>query len=252
MTRKSSIPTVKEISSNIKIKRRKARKLFFRRLFVFIISFLVVSLIGIGLFMIDQSPIFRIQSIVISHVHLSSETEIRNALPFKEGDRHWIFHPWWTDIPIKDAAIDSITFVKNDKTFIVEVNEFKPLAINETSVLLSNGQYYPLKPHHQSILAHLPSVKGFTESELSVKLANTLIELEDFVLNLMASIQQTPLSFDEAMMVITLDNGLNIFSDLRSLILLNQLPLFIDLINEDNNCLYLDSVTSTARAASCP
>ena len=140
----------------------------------------------------------------------------------------------------------------NNRTMIVEVKEFKPLAISESHILLSNGQYYPLNHRHRSILAYLPSVDGFNESELSVKLANALIELEDFVLNLMASIEQTPLSYDEAMMVITLDNGLNIYSDLRSLILLNQLPLFIDLINEDNNCLYLDSVTSTARAAPCP
>ncbi len=251
MTRNSSIPSVKDISSSIKSKRRKARQLFFRRLFVFVVSILVLSLFGFGLYTIDQSPIFRIQAIIVSNTRLSSEEEIRKVLPFKVGERQWIFHPWWTDIPINDDAIESISFVMNNKTMIVEVKEYKPLAINETSILLSNGQYYPLNTRHQSITAYLPNVEGFSESELSVKLANALIELEDFVLNLMSSIQQTPLSYDEAMMVITLDNGLNIYSDLRSLVLLNQLPLFIDLINETNNCLYLDSVTSTARAAPC-
>jgi cell division septal protein FtsQ len=252
MTRNSSIPSVKDISSSIKSKRRKARQLLFRRLFAFIVTMVVISLIGISMYTIDQSSMFRIQSIIVSHTRLTDEAEVRSALPFSEGDRQWIFHPWWTNIPIDDDAIESINFVMNNRTMIVEVKEFKPLAISESHILLSNGQYYPLNPRHRSILAYLPSVDGFIESELSVKLANALIELEDFVLNLMASIEQTPLSYDEAMMVITLDNGLNIYSDLRSLILLNQLPLFIDLINEDNNCLYLDSVTSTARAAPCP
>jgi len=135
---------------------------------------------------------------------------------------------------------------------IIEVKEFKPLALTSTHILLSNGVYYPITPRNSAYIAHLPTVEGFSESELSVKLARALIELEDFVLNLMSGIKQTPLSYDEAMMVITLDNGLNVHSDLRSLVLLNQLPLFIDLISETNNCLYLDSVTSTARAAPCP
>jgi cell division septal protein FtsQ len=252
MTRNNPIPSVKEISSNIKIKRKKARQLFFRRLFVFMVSILVLSLIGVGLYALDQGPILRIQSIVVSHVRLSDETEVRKVLPFSVGERQWIFHPLWTKIPINDDAIKSISFVLNNRTMIVEVKEYEPLAINGNSILLSNGQYYPLEARHQSIIAYLPTVEGFSESELSVKLAIALIELEDFVLNLMSSIKQTPLSYDEAMMVITLDNGLNIHSDLRSLVLLNQLPLFIDLIDETNNCLYLDSVTSTARAAPCP
>ncbi len=252
MSPTSNIPTVKEISSHIKANRKKARLRLLRKLVVFIVSSMLITLIGFGLYMLDQSSLFRIQTIIISDVRLSDEQTIRNQLPFSKGDRLWLHLPWFTTIHIDDDAIESISFVFNQNNAFVSVVEYKPLAKTTSTLLLSNGVFYPLKPEHSSLFYYLPQLDGFSESELSVKLATSLLGLEDFVLNLMANIKQNPSTYDEAMMIVTLDNGLNIHTDMRSLILLNQLPLFIDLIDDNNDCLYLDSVTSTARAAPCP
>ena len=246
------IPSAKEISSSIKKKRADARRLLIRRIVKTLIVSTIIALVGGIMFAIDQSDLLRIENILVSNAFLSDEREIRNHLPFQRGDRLWLNLPQWTSLTIHDDAIESLSFKMNGRNVIVWVHEYKPLALTQTHILLSNGTFYPLTPRLTSQLSFLPHVIGFEESELSVKLANALLSVEDFVLNLMANIVQNPSSFDDAMMVITLNNGLHIHSDMRSLFLLNQLPLFIDLINENNNCLYLDSVTSTARAAPCP
>lgn len=251
MSPTSNIPTVKEISSHIKANRKKARLRFIRKLIVFLVSSMLILLIGFGLYTLDQSSLFRIQNIIISDVRLSNSQTIQNQLPFSKGDRLWLNLPWFTKIQVNDDAIESISFVYNQNNAFISVVEHKPLAKTADALLLSNGVFYPLKPEHSSLFYYLPQLEGFSEGELSVKLASSLIGLEDFVLNLMANVRQNPSTYDEAMMIVTLDNGLNIHTDLRSLILLNQLPLFIDLIDENNDCLYLDSVTSTARAAPC-
>lgn len=252
MSNKGQIPSVKDISTQIKEKRRLARRKLIRRIVLSIMVIVFLSVSTFALYTLDQSQVLRIQHILISNVRISDETKVWEQLPFKVSDRFWLFHPVWTDIEIDDEAIESISFSINNRNVIVSVNEYKPLALTSTHILLSNGVYYPQTSLNRPVLGFLPTVEGFEESELSVKLADALLGLEDFVLNLMANIKQNPLSYDNAMMIVTLDNGMNIHSDLRSLYLLNQLPLFIDLINENNNCLYLDSVTSTARAAPCP
>lgn len=252
MSRNSNIPSVKEISSHIKANRRKAQLRFFRKLMVVLMSSLFLFAISFGLFTLDQSTLLRVQNIIISDVRLSSLQAIQEQLPFSVGDRLWLHLPWFTKIEVNDDAIESISFVYNQNNAFITVKENKPLARTSEALLLSNGVFYPLKAEHSNLFYYLPQLEGFNESELSVKLASSLLGLEDFVLNLMANIKQNPSTYDEAMMIVTLDNGLNIHTDLRSLDLLNQLPLFIDLIDENNDCLYLDSVTSTARAAPCP
>jgi cell division septal protein FtsQ len=252
MSNQVHIPSAKDISTQIKEKRRLARKRLIKKLVTLVLILALLTLSSIGLYTLDQSEVLRIQHILVSNVRISDEQEVWEQLPFKLHDRFWMYHPLWSDIPITDDAIESITFSINNRNVIVLVSEYKPLALTTTHILLSNGVYYPQTSQNKAVLGFLPSLEGFEESELSVKLANALLGLEDFVLNLMANIKQNPSSYDEAMMIVTLDNGMNIHSDLRSLYLLNQLPLFIDLIDENNDCLYLDSVTSTARAAPCP
>jgi cell division septal protein FtsQ len=252
MSQQKQIPSVKDISTQIKEKRRLARLKLIKRIVFSIIFLVTLALVSYGLYALDKSQTLRIQNIIISNVRVSNEEKVREQLPFQLYDRLWMHLPLWTNIPINDDAIESITFKINNRNVLIMVTEYKPLALTSTHILLSNGVYYPQTSTNKANLGFLPNVEGFEESELSVKLANALLDLEDFVLNLMANIKQNPLSYDEAMMIVTLDNGMNIHSDLRSLYLLNQLPLFIDLINENNNCLYLDSVTSTARAAPCP
>jgi cell division septal protein FtsQ len=252
MISKEHVPSAKEISTQIKEKRRQARKKLVKRIVMSIVFLILLVITSYGLYILDQSQVLRIQHILISQVRISNERNVWDNLPFQQYDRIWTNLPLWTEIEVEDEAIESITFSINNRNVIVVVHEYKPLALTSTHILLSNGVYYPQTSANKANLGYLPHIEGFNESELSVKLANALLGLEDFVLNLMANIKQNPLSYDEAMMIVTLDNGMSIHSDLRSLYLLNQLPLFIDLINENNNCLYLDSVTSTARAAPCP
>lgn len=252
MSQTQHIPSAKEVLHEFKQKKAAARRLLIARVikgFILIVCLLVLSVVT---FLIDQSDLLRIQNIIISNNHLAQTQRIRDNLPFKEDDRIWLHLPQWTTLSIQDDAIKSLNFVLNGRNVIVWVEEFKPLARTNTHILLSNGTFYPLSSRLDMELAFLPKLEGFETRELSVKLADALLSVEDFVLNLMANIAQNPLSFDNAMVEITLNNGLRIHSDLRSLFLLNQLPLFIDLINENNNCLFLDSVTSTARAAPCP
>lgn len=251
MNQTPSIPSAKEVLHEFKMKKVAARRLLLKRLLLTLLIVVSLMIMGSVAYILDQSDLLRIQNIVISNNYLADTHRIREHLPFEVNDRIWLHLPLWRKLSIHDDAIETLTFAINGRNVFVWVQEYKPLARNDTHLLLSNGLFYPLTPQLATKLAFLPKLEGFETSELSVKLANALLSLEDFVINLMASIAQNPISFDNAMVEITLNNGLRIHSDLRSLFLLNQLPLFIDLINENNNCLFLDSVTSTARAAPC-
>lgn len=244
--------SVKTVSNAIKRKRKTKKVNRFKKWMKRLIVLLVILIIGFGLYKIDESSLFRISAISVSNNTLYSDEEIIDVLNIKVSDRIWLVYNWfYRDAFAHVSGIESATLTKKNNVLMVSVTESKPVAIQANEYLLANGKSIEISEFNKHYRNQLPEVEGFSEDDLQLKLAESMSELKPEILLLIASVKQVSTTYDSSQIHLILHDKKQVFSDFRSLELLNSYPLFVDQITAENNCVFLDYTSRSARSAPC-
>lgn len=244
--------SVKTVSEAIKRKRKKQRKSTFRKWFV---RFLIVSFISAsvyGLYKLDESMLFRVKSIRVSNNHVLSEKQIIEAFDISLNDRTWLIHSFLLENQIADyKSIESFEITKKNNIVLIQVNEYDVVGYKGDNLLIENGDFISINDFNQHYVLKVPEIIGFDDQELTNRLAESLMLLNPEIRMIIASVTQKETTYDEAQIWMLLTDKKQVFSDFRSVELLNNYPLFVDQIADGNNCIYLDYTSSSARSSVC-
>jgi cell division septal protein FtsQ len=244
--------SVKTVSNAIKRKRKNKRvnrfKKFMKRLFILI---LLLS-VGFGLYKLDESKIFRLSAISVSNNTLYSNEEIIEVLDINVNDRMWLIYNWFYRNTFNEVnGVEAVKLTKKNKVLLVSVTESHPVGVVASDYLLANGKLTPISEFNKHYQVQLPEITGFNEDDLQVRLAQSMAILKPEILLLIGEVQQITTSYDSAQIRLLLHDKKQVYSDFRSLVLLNDYPLFVDKIGAAENCIYLDFTSRTARSAPC-
>lgn len=251
MTQHQTAP-VKTVSDALKRKRKKKKVSTFKRWAKrFILIVLVLGLV-FGLYKLDESKLFRINAITVSNNTVLSNEEVIELLNVNINDRIWLTHDFLRQgLAESISSIESFKFYKNNGVLMIDVNESRPVGIKGNELLLTNGKRSDITTFNQHYRMRLPLITGFDSEELLVRLAMSLSELEPEILMIIASVNQFERTYDQAQLWLLLNDRRQVYSDFRSVHLLNNYPLFVDQIAPGNDCIFLDASSLSARSAPC-
>lgn len=244
--------SVKTVSDAIKRKRKTKKtnrlKRWMRRLLVL----LVVVSVGFGIYKLDKSSLFRVTAISVSNNTLYSNEEMIEVLDIQIGDRMWFIYNWlYRNTFHEISGVKKVTLTKKNNVLLIATQEVTPIAIFGSEYLLADGETIEITEFNKHYKNQLPRIEGFTEDDLQVRLAQSMAILKPEILQLISSVNQVTTTYDSAQIRLLLHDQKQVYSDFRSLELFNDYPLFVDQIAPENNCVYLDFTSRSARSAPC-
>ncbi len=244
--------SVKTVSDAIKRKRKKRRKSTFRKWFVRVLLVLIFSASMVGVYKLDQSMLFRVKAIQVSNNHVLSENQIVDAFDISLNDRTWLIHAFLLKNQITNyKSIESFEITKKNNIVLIQVNEYDVVGYKDEYLMVENGELISITDFNQHYVLKVPEIIGFDDEELSNRLAQSLALLNPEIRMIISSVTQKETTYDEAQIWMLLADRKQVFSDFRSVELLNNYPLFVDQIADGNNCIYLDYTSSSARSSIC-
>ncbi len=251
MTQHHTAP-VKTVSDALKRKRKKKKMSTFKRWTRRVVFVLVVVVLMFGLYKLDESDMFRVKAITVSNNTVLSNEEVIELLNININDRMWLTHDFLKQgLAESIYSIESFVFYKNDGILMIDVLESRPVGIKGNELLLHNGKFADITPYNLHYRMTLPLITGFDSNELLERLAQSLSELDVEILMIIDSVHQFERTYDQAQLWLLLSDRRQVYSDFRSIHLLNNYPLFVDQITPGNDCIFLDASSLSARSAPC-
>ncbi len=252
MENRQDTSSFKAISKAIRQKRKQKRKTKQRQMIVVLVFVVVINLLMYGLYKLDQSSLFRISKIIVNHNELYEDDVILDTLNLHAGKRTWLVHPILYKNKTHDlAGIESLTLRKKGRLLFVDVEEFKVLGFKANHFLIDGGSLIQITDFNRHLQKHVPEIIGFDDEELLERLSESLMKLKPEILMLIASLNQLTTTYDQAQVWMLLNDKKQVFSDFRAVELFNNYPLFVDQISPENDCIYLDYTSSSARSSPC-
>lgn len=252
MANPENTASVKKVSSVIKKRQKSKRRKLFRVWFKRLSILTLILLCGYGIYRVDASELFKVKQIVIAHNTIYSDNQIKKLLNIDIGDRTWLIYPWLKANRIKDdRVIAEVDLSIKNNILLVSVNEYRLVGVYKDRLLLENGHVVNYLAHHQPIVDLVPLIEGFESEEYQLRLAEALAQLEPMMLFAISMIQQKQTSYDEAQLHLLLKDQNQVFSDFRSLSLLNDYRFFVNQIKPENKCIYIDAISSSAISQPC-
>lgn len=244
--------SVKKVSGAIKKRQKKQRRRTLIRWLKRLSIGSLIGLVGFGIVKLDQSSIFRVNHIVVSNNLIYTEAQIKSLLNIDIYDRTWLIYQWFKENRIKnDPVLEEVTLSIKNNILLIQVKESKAVGLMNDRLLLENGNLVDVADHHQSLLASIPIISGFEEADYPQQLALALSSLEPSMLFYISMIVQKQTSYDDAQLHLFLQDHNQVFSDFRSLYLLNDYKYFVNQIKPENKCIYLDAISSSAISQPC-
>mgnify|MGYP002478420662 CR=1 FL=1 len=250
LEQKDAISSVTEsLKARKRQKRQKLLRIYMWR--VFILSLIAIA--TVTLHQLDVSSYTRVSDIIVSgHQSLNSYSIIEQS-GVKPGQRVWLIHDFfqrqrWSQMPlIRKAKVTT-----KGTMVLISIEEYRILGQlqNSQHVLLQNGQTMD----QESLNLHLRAntlIVGFEDAVLQEKLAKSFEKVHDGVMMYISEIHRTSVSYDDAMIMLLLDDGNRVYTDFAGIELMNEYRLILNHLKPENKCIWLDALTRAASSVPC-
>ncbi|WP_227395603.1 cell division protein FtsQ/DivIB [Jeotgalibacillus aurantiacus] len=191
--------------------RQRRRKRANRRLSAVVLVFVLIILVVLYF----QSPYSKIQTIQVSGNDILTDQQILETGEFAAGDSFWttgtesIEENLLTNELIKSAEVTK----DFPRTIMINVEEFQQMAYlrqeQEYTPVYENG-FLGTKGPSEVIRGSAPLLVGFSDRELVQKLAGSLSELPDEVLNSISEIHHSPTDVDNERIQVFMNDGFEV------------------------------------------
>jgi hypothetical protein len=153
-------------------------------------------------------------------------------------------HPLIQDFYIKPYAINK---------WELYITPHRPLAmwVDPEMILLENGDIFHMLDADLQRLSPLPIVSGYEDKLAQQALAQALYQLEEGSFNLISEIIQDAKSYDLNYAHVIMQDGLHVYTSLKTLDLLNNFLAIKRALNPEHNCIVIDEITSVPYSFSC-
>lgn len=238
--------TVESVDNIIENRRKEKKQKKRQRMVRVIRSVLIHSLLAvlIGTFIEFKWDAFK--TLEIRGNYLLTEEEIRTELNL--SDRSFLnFGPLNTLNLERHPLIKSLDLdARSLNHWVLTLEEMRPLAsINASALLLENGSTYP-----SSNRLDLPLVEGYGAQDYAY-LTETLASIDQSTLVMISSITKSPKSFDERYAHLYMQDGIQVDTSLKTLVVLNDYYAILSVLNPEHRCIAIDEVKSVPYSFPC-
>ncbi|TFE03572.1 cell division protein FtsQ/DivIB [Jeotgalibacillus sp. R-1-5s-1] len=191
--------------------RQRRRKRANRRMSAVVLVFVLIILVVLYF----QSPYSKIQTIQVSGNDILTEQQILEAGGFAAGDSFWTTDEESIKENLQENELIKLAEVKKDfpTTMTINIEEFE-----QTAYLRQEQAYTPVYENgflgtpgpSELIRGSAPLLVGFDDTSLVEKLAASLSELPDEVLNSISEIHHSPTDVDDERIQIFMNDGFEV------------------------------------------
>lgn len=244
---------VSSVTESLKQRKRQKRQKLVR---IYMWRFFVLFLIACttySLHKVDVSSMTRVSDVVVSGQQALSASSLVEHSGIKPGQRVWLIHNLFMKHRFRDLALIRSAQVTTKGTLVlISIEEHRILGrlSGSQDVLLQNGKTVD----QNSLNLHLRAatqIVGFEDIELQEKLAKSFEKVHDGVMMYISEIHRTSVSYDDAMIMLLLDDGNRVYTDFAGIELMNEYRLILNHLKPENKCIWLDALTRAASSVPC-
>ena len=234
--------TINKISDDIKLKKKIKKRRRRARIMKRLALFLLLVIIGLSVYLFDQSKYSRIQVLKVSGNSIISDEEVMDLLSLKEQDRLLSSYFKRKGDLKRHPLVDDIKInVYLRQGYVnVDVAEKTPLAYtNQETALLYFDNAYALEISETNIhaITGLPLLINFKEEYISENLLKGLKNLDESVLLAISEIHHEPKELDEFAMKMVMNDNYFVYTSIETLPMLGSYATLINGADEGNRCI---------------
>lgn len=248
----ASIKAVTQAIKDKKVRQRQRLIRIYTRRLIFLVLAVVI---GVSIYWMDKSDLFRVKSVsVVGNIHISDE-EVIALSEIVPGDRIWLISNNSIGKKISESQwVADISIVKHQNIVTIEVKEHRILGYKVTdriSLLLQSGEFIALKESQLDWIATYALISGFDEDQLISELVDSFAKVDDSIMMFISEIHQSSVSYDDALIRLIMSDGNQIFTEFAALDLINEYKLIVNQINPLNKCIYFDALHRAYSSRPC-
>ncbi len=220
------------------------------------LSLLLATFLLLGVYFISSDS--RVSAVVIEGNHYLDESYIEDISGIKQNNILFFQIPFLKEIKLQnDPMIESadVSFVSGN-VITITIKEKKVIGYryedDQAYILLSDNTKAELKSEYLDIIASVPLINGFTESEQTRLLCKAFDDVDQNMIENISEISQYSLSYDDEAMKIQMRNGSYFLGNYQNLDKLNQYYSIYSKMSDKSQCISADENSNVAYTFVCP
>lgn len=228
---------------------KKQKKILFR------VSLLLATLVLIGYYLLsDLSLVKQIQ--IDGLTYLTKDQVLAQSTITYQSRYPFVLAANVEKALLQNPLIENVKVTHQDFGGIrIVVTERVPIGyryIEQAEILFTDGTVAPMDETMTALVARIPLITGFLESEQLADLAKAFKNVQPRMISQISEINQYAISYDPNMIRLTMQDGHQFFSSYYSLDVINQYHDIVSALKKQNACIYVDEMTKTAYTQLCP
>ncbi|MBQ3459176.1 MAG: FtsQ-type POTRA domain-containing protein, partial [Solobacterium sp.] len=226
-----------------------ARPRLFRR------GVLLAAILLTGLYFL--LPDSRVQGVSFHGNQYLTDSYVKNVSGIRIGNLFYLPLPWIIEQKLNSDPFIESSQVKLKKGNIVEVTVTEKKVVGyrydeDPVILFADHSTVPLKSEYLNVIAEVPLIKGFFESEQTRLLIKGFENVDKEIISEISEITQYDLGYDAEAILVLMRNGGYFIASYRSLPLIDQYNAIYSHLENRDLCIFADDNLSTAYAKACP
>ncbi len=220
------------------------------------LSLLLATFLLLGVYLLSSDS--RVSAVVIEGNHYLDESYIEDISGIKQNNILFFQIPFLKEIKLQnDPMIESadVSFVSGN-VITITIKEKKVIGYryedDQAYILLSDNTKAELKSEYLDIIASVPLINGFTESEQTRLLCKAFDDVDQNMIENISEISQYSLSYDDEAMKIQMRNGSYFLGNYQNLDKLNQYYSIYSKMSDKSQCISADENSNVAYTFVCP
>ncbi|MPN48966.1 Cell division protein DivIB [bioreactor metagenome] len=156
----------------------------------------------------------------------------------------------------ENPLIQSVTVTKQSgRNVLIRIQEKRIIGytyLDQAYLVLADNTLVELAADKQAVIAELPLLVDFDNSEIAAGIGSALDKLSLEVLRNISEIHRYSTSYDENMLKIVMIDGNLIYTSLNAIDTVNNYFSILEVLKVSNSCIFIEDSSKTAYSSSCP
>ena len=238
----------KRLAANLKLFRSRQPALFNLAVVVAIVVIMVMYLL---------SPMSSVRAVSIDGTNYLSDDYIKEIVGVNNSSKLYFTVPVLVErkLEVNPLIEDAKVSLNSGNTVTITVKEKKLVGYqSEGSELIwfGNGEQTTIDDSNRQVVASLPKLIGFSDTDLLKKVSVALNEIDDSILQQISTISVYPLRYDAHALLVHMRIGSYFVASYNNLKILNDYFTIYSQATDKTKCLWGTSKDQVAYTAACP
>lgn len=200
----------------------------------------------------------RTNAVIVEGNHYLSDSYIKEISHINQNDIYYLNVPIIKELQLKSDPMieDANVSFTSQRTIKITITEKKAIGYRYEAdtayILLSDNTKAELKSDYLDIIASVPLITGFQDSEQTRLLSKAFQSVDQSTIESISEISQYATSYDDQAMKILMRNGSYFLGNYQNLDKLNQYYSIYSAMSDKSMCISADENSNVAYTMVCP